>query len=38
MCGDFQKQHKHEIVKLTGKSVEKAGDRISITLRQFIEK
>ncbi len=35
MGGKFQKEFKHEIVKMTGKSALKAGARISITLRQF---
>jgi alkylated DNA repair dioxygenase AlkB len=35
MGGNFQKEFKHEIVKMTGSSAEKAGSRISITLRQF---
>lgn len=35
MCGEFQKEFKHEVVRLTGGSIQKAGDRISITLRQF---
>jgi len=35
MGGKFQNELKHEIVKMTGKRAEKAGSRISITLRQF---
>ena len=36
MGGDFQKQFKHEIVKMTGNAAKKAGARISITFRQFV--
>ena len=35
MGGHFQKEFKHEIVKMTGSKAPKAGRRISITLRQF---
>ena len=35
MGGKFQKEFKHEIVKITGPKAQKAGARISITLRQF---
>lgn len=35
MGGRFQKEFKHEIVKIGGAKAEKAGRRISITLRQF---
>lgn len=35
MGGKFQKEFKHEIVKLSGSAAEKVGSRISITLRQF---
>lgn len=35
MGGKFQKEFKHEVVKMTGGMAEKAGKRISITLRQF---
>ena len=35
MGGAFQKEFKHEIVKITGKKAMEAGPRISITLRQF---
>jgi alkylated DNA repair dioxygenase AlkB len=35
MGGDFQKEFKHEIVKITGAKAADAGARISITLRQF---
>lgn len=37
MGGNFQKEFKHEIVKMTGASAAAAGKRISITLRQFKE-
>ena len=37
MGGAFQKEFKHEIVKITGKKAEEVGPRISITLRQFKE-
>lgn len=36
MGGKFQKEYKHEIVKMTGAAAEKAGPRISITFRQFL--
>lgn len=36
MGGKFQRELKHEIVKMCGKKAKKAGARISITLRQFI--
>ena len=36
MGGKFQKELKHEIVKISGKLGETTGPRISITLRQFI--
>lgn len=36
MGGDFQKEFKHEIVKMTGEVAKKAAPRISITLRQFV--
>jgi len=35
MGGKFQKELKHEIVKINGKKAEQAGRRISVTLRQF---
>jgi len=35
MGGRFQKEFKHEIVKIAGAAAKKAGSRISITLRQF---
>jgi len=35
MGGNFQKEFKHEVVKVTGANAEKAARRISITLRQF---
>ena len=35
MGGHFQKEFKHEIVKMTGKAALKAGKRISLTFRQF---
>ncbi len=35
MGGTFQKNYKHEIVKIGGKKGENTGRRISITLRQF---
>lgn len=35
MGGDFQREFKHEIVKITGAAAENVGARISITLRQF---
>lgn len=35
MGGNFQKEFKHEIVKITGAKAKEAGARISITLRQF---
>jgi len=35
MGGSFQKDFKHEIVKMTGLAAQKAGSRISITFRQF---
>lgn len=35
MGGHFQKEFKHEIVKINGKKGEETGRRISITLRQF---
>lgn len=35
MGGRFQREFKHEIVKMTGAAAKKAGARISITLRQF---
>lgn len=35
MCGKFQKEFTHEIVKITGKGAPDVGPRISITLRQF---
>ena len=37
MGGKFQKEFKHEIVKINGKKGENTGKRISITFRQFIE-
>lgn len=36
MGGKFQKEFKHEIVKITGKKAETIGRRISITFRQFL--
>jgi len=36
MGGKFQKEFKHEIVKISGKKANLTGPRISITLRQFI--
>lgn len=36
MGGNFQKDFKHEIVKINGKKGESIGARISITLRQFL--
>lgn len=35
MGGKFQKEFKHEVVKISGKKGERTGRRISITLRQF---
>ena len=35
MGGKFQKEFKHEIVKIAGKKASLTGPRISITLRQF---
>lgn len=35
MCGKFQKELKHEIVKVNGKKGENVGRRINITYRQF---
>lgn len=35
MGGTFQKEFKHEIVKIAGKKADEVGPRISITLRQF---
>ena len=35
MGGNFQKNYKHEIVKISGKKGENTGRRISITFRQF---
>jgi len=37
MGGKFQKEFKHEIVKINGKKGENTAKRISITFRQFIE-
>ena len=36
MGGDFQKEFRHEVVKMTGEIAKKAAPRISITLRQFV--
>ena len=36
MGGDFQKEFRHEVVKMTGEIAKKAAPRISITLRQFL--
>ena len=36
MGGNFQKEFKHEIVKISGKAAKNAGSRISITFRQFL--
>lgn len=36
MGGDFQKEFKHEIVKVTGGAAKKVGPRISLTFRQFV--
>lgn len=35
MGGTFQKEFKHEIVKISGEKASRVGPRISITLRQF---
>lgn len=35
MGGKFQKEYKHEIVRMTGSQASKAGARISLTFRQF---
>lgn len=37
MGGKFQKEFRHEIVKISGQKAEKTPPRISITFRQFIE-
>ncbi len=38
MCGTFQKELKHEIVKVNGKKGLAVGPRINITFRQFKDK
>ena len=35
MCGKFQEELKHEIVKVNGEKGEQVGPRINITMRQF---
>lgn len=35
MCGDFQKELTHEIVKVNGKKGQALGKRINLTFRQF---
>lgn len=35
MCGNMQKEFKHEIVKVSGEKGAKVGKRINITFRQF---
>ena len=37
MGGKFQKEFKHEIVKISGKKGELVGPRINITMRQFLK-
>ena len=37
MGGKFQKEFKHEIVKINGKKGELVGSRINITMRQFLK-